>query len=358
MPSAPGTIAPVLHRHRHVLLFLVAAGAVTLACWLAVGTSRGAPATPLGYAPADTVAVLHARLDRLRQSELVQQLWPELTQSASLERLCGFDPLSQVREALVLLPPGDAEGLGSLGLVAKGTFDRDALPTCVERIVGGEGTRVQTATIDGVPALASAAGGSRAVFVSADTVAVGNERLARGVLRSAGGQEPSAETDPVMSELWGRAGSDRDVTLVARLPSRLRKLVPPLARRYLRAQVDEVIALAMGVDVSRGLELGLVAQMADAEQADRSVRALQASLERARSEPVVAFSVIGKVLRRVSLAAEGPEVVATVSLPDDDVRAVVELLEQVRMSRGRAPRAAPPTPGIEPAEERTPSDAP
>jgi hypothetical protein len=342
----------MVRRYRDAVLALGAVGAVALLCWLALGGRVAPPASPLGYAPGDSAVVLHARLEPLRSSALVQHLAPELAGSPELERLCGFDPVAQVREAIVFLGQGDDEGFGPLGLVVRGTFDREALPDCLERIMREDGSAAKLTRLDGAPALASAEGGSRAVFVGADAVAVGAEQAARGVLRATRGEIPSATADPTLAHLWERVGGGREITLAAKLPERFRQLVPAAAAEYLGVRVDEVSAAAAGLNLSRGLDLGLVAQMAGPEQAERSVRALQDQIAKLRTKPIVAFSVLGKLLRRLHLAADGRELVATLSVPEDDIRSLLELIDRRGTGAGAAAPSADPARDPEPTPDQ------
>lgn len=335
----PDRLGTVPRPSRHASWALGTSALVALLCWMAVGGKSPPPAGPLGYVPPGSDAVVHADVDALRQSALVQQLWPALGSSKELERLCGFDPLSQVRDALAFLAEGQGKQLGPFGLVARGDFDREALPACFERLMNADGAGAQLTRLDGVPALASAGGGSRALFVGDDAVAVGSEDAARSVLQAVQGETPSGATDPVLSRLWPRAGEGRALTVAFKVPPRFRKVIPAAAKRHLRAEVDEVRAAVLGATLRDPIELGLVVEMAGSDGARRSVEALQERIRDLRREPMVAFTVFGKILRRLRLAAHGEEIVATLKVPHEDVRKVAALLGGAPAG-ARAPQSA------------------
>lgn len=331
----------MISRYRHLLIALAAVGAVVLACWLAVGRHPSAPTEPLGYVPANAVAVAYARVAPLVHSQVVRSLYPESASLSKLEHQCGFDPTRRLQDLLVFVDEQHGS-LGHLGLVARGQLDRSKLAACLQHVVRSEGGSARITTMDGAPALESAKGSSRAAFVGDDAVTVGSARAVEGVLRAARGQAPSAAGNHTLQELWNDVASGRDVSLVAALPDRWQHAAAALVQQRTGVHLGLVKSLALGADVEHGLSLGAVLQTPSAAIASRAVQGLQQRIEAMRARPMVAFSVIGTVLRHLQLAAEGPKIVLTLKLTEQQVSDVLAMIDKGRTARKAAPRAEPP----------------
>ncbi|MFW6050117.1 MAG: hypothetical protein ACODAU_03015 [Myxococcota bacterium] len=357
----------MLERHRHAVIAVVVVAAVAVGSWLAVGQRPPEPTDPLGYVPADAVAVAYVRPGALEASAVGRALLPDGEAVARMERVCGFDPTRGLEELIAFVGEEDAERLGHLGLVARGELDRERLPRCLERLVQAEGGSTRLTDLGGVPAIASAGGGSQAVFLGDRAVAVGAAASVRGAVRTVRGEAPNATTNPTLQELWTKVGRDRDLAVLADLPERWRRAATALARRRLGVALEGLESIGVGADLAKGLQLGAVLRLGAPEHAQAAGEQIRARLEALRRKPVVAFSVLGKVLRRVSAASQGPELVVTLELDEDEVAEVRKLLGDLRGARRDASpptpdRAAPAPDAVlrrgEPPAERDTEDAP
>ncbi|MFW5925394.1 MAG: hypothetical protein ACOCV4_04460 [Myxococcota bacterium] len=348
----------MLQRHRNAVIALLVVAGIALGTWLAVGQRAPTPTEPLGYVPGEAVAVGYLRVSPVMASPFVKAFFPQGDAMARLERLCGFDPLEGLDEMMVVVDEKDIEQVGPLGLVARGRLDRERLAGCLERLIERDGGSTRQTELDGVPAMASGDGRSRAAFVDDRTVAIGSEDAVRGVLEATRGEAPSAASNPVLGDLWDRVGGGRDGVVVAELPERWQPVASAFAERHLGTPLEGVQAVGLGLDVQHGLELGGLVRTANAGAAARAVEALQARVKRLRREPLVGATVLGTALRRLKLAAQGPEIVVTLKLDDSHVEALASLLRRNR--RPRAPADAPEEPSKPPKPDvslERPSDS-
>lgn len=319
----PGAVSS---RIRDLLIAFAVVAGVAIAAWAASRGRPVGPSEPLGYVPAEAAAVGYLKVDPVTASPLVRALFPEGTGVERMKQLCGFNPTAGIRDMLVFVGGQNEEALGPFGLVARGTLERDRLGECLRKVVAEGGGSTRITRMEGVPAVASGGGSSRAAFIGDDAVTVGNAEVVRQVLRTARGKAPSAAAGGTLADLWERVGSGRDVALVADLPERWQRVVSGLARQRLGVDPGNVQALGVGADLGRGLKLGGIVRTASPEGSRRVVEALQARIRQLRAEPIVAFSVLGTVLRRVKLAADGPEIVVTLHLDEKHVDELAQLL--------------------------------
>lgn len=321
----------MLKRHWRGIAGVLVAVAVAVGCWLALGRRPPPPSQPLGYVPQKTVAVAYARVQPLAHSKLLEAVFPSGGGLSKLKKDCGFDPTEGMTDVLAFVAEGKGEGgLGHPGLVARGKLDRERLAKCLEHVVRAEGGTAKLTRMNGLPALTSQKGTSKAVFVGPEAVAIGGSDAVRSVLSAVQGDAPSAAADTELAALWDRVATGRDLAVVADLPERWQKAGAAMLESKLGLHVGAVRAVGVGADVERGLEIGGVVTTAGADRASRAVRDLQAEVEKLRSHPLFAFSVLGTVLRRLQLAADGPDVVFTLKLTEDQVDQLLALMSDTR----------------------------
>lgn len=122
-------------RRQYALFFLVVALVVGGGFWWA--QRRGAPASLLSVVPADAWLVVTVDVAALRSSPAAS---PVLGTSGAtvvpglgpLADACGFDPTSRLDQLLVCSPENGERG--EFGVAFTGTFTRDELSRCAEKI--------------------------------------------------------------------------------------------------------------------------------------------------------------------------------------------------------------------------------
>ena len=293
------------------------AAAVLGLCWWLVGDPPPTPPrSPLGWAPTGTAAMVRIDVPRL----LAAELWSALVVADGndgvrrIERLCGYNPLAEIDEA-VLLTLADAHGeLDRMAWVARGHLNRDRLSSCMREVMGADGGELVPTDIAGVPAVRSGGGSSYAAFVGGDAIVGGGETSVRAIVAAATLGAPSlekrsADTDAVaragaptgdeLTEMWGMLSADADVAAIAALPSRWQQALAGLAGR-----IDPGLAVLgrlQAVGVTLRLDDPLRADLLIALPSRDDARALQAALEsafgRMRRDAIIALSPFGPLLR-------------------------------------------------------------
>lgn len=317
-----------------------------IAVSLVYGGKRPLPAAPLASAPRTAVAVVSVRLSALRAAPAWRTIVGDDADQGmrDAERTCGFDPLSLVSDATAFVTGEEDVGLEHVGFVARGAeLQSERLLDCVRKVVEDGGGGVREVRIEGERAMASARGGGRAAFVRSDGLAGGTEPTVAAVIRTLRGDEPSAATDPVLSELWARvATGEREITLVARVPQAWRRvLVERLAEQPLLTPLTRVVALALSARVATGVTLGLVLRTGSTEDARLLVRAATQAREQALAVPLLRFTPTGRALTQLSLEADGVDAVAGVDLSAEQARALVGLAREAIAPAPRRTRPAP-----------------
>lgn len=326
-------------------LALLALGA--LALWLVYGRVRALPEAPLECVPSSAVAVASIRLNALQSAPAWKAIVGDDADRGmrDAERICGFDPLSLVADATVFVTGDEDVGLEHVGFVARGAeLQSEKLLGCLRSVVADDGGDVRDVRIEGTRAVASAHGGGRAAFVRSDGVAGGSESTVAAVIRTLRGDEPSAATDPVLSDLWAQvATGEREITLAARIPAAWRNvLVARLASQPALAPLARIVALALSARVATGVTLGLVLRTGSAEDARLVVHAAEQARGQALAVPLLRFTPAGRALTQLDLEAHGIDAIVGVDLSVEQARALVALVRE--SLGGAAPRGTRPTP--------------
>lgn len=324
-------------RGRWVLAAALVAGAG--AFLLARIGGRAQDLHPLDIAPAAARIVARIDVGTVMRSHLWRVILEEDEGGGTrrIERVCGYDPLDGVEDAVVFVfgsdeHPFEHVGFVAFGEMARGNDNRERLLDCVRSVIHQEGGAIQEVEIEGEPAVASAHGRSYAAFFGDDGVVGGDREVVQRTFRVSRGEAPAARTDPTLSHLWERVSHDRDIVVVARLPERW---IPAL-RRMARGMEDELDALArvrafgVGVRVRNGLSIGAAIQTGSDRDAEDIERAIHQRVDTVLAEPVARLSVVGSVLRRLDVQAQEADVVITLSLRNEQVDDLLEVWRELQ----------------------------
>jgi hypothetical protein len=346
---------------------VIAAVVVALAAFgLSFLTEDHLPDDPLSMAPAGSTIVVRVAVNTVTASHLYDALLEDEEDDPGvrrIERLCGYDPLEQVEEAVIFSGGTGARPFEHLGFVARGEMarggsNRQRLVSCVRRVISDDGGGLDQVEVEGEPAIASASGSSHAAFLGDDGVVGGDREVVAQAIRVARGDERSARGDPVLVRLWERVSSDRDIVAVGRLP---RRWLPALRRVAGELEGDfdalsTIRALGVGVRVRGGLSIGAAAETASASDAQRLERALTGLVDSFLEDRMIRLSAFGGALRRLNVEAQRSEVVLSLSLTSSQVDDLFELWRELR-SRARAERERQEQPEVVPDETIEPQAA-
>ncbi len=336
---APPGVGELWHKSRWLLL---GAAVVALALWLMSELrSPEVPRDALSAAPSGSSVVARIDVGALTSSHLWRALLAQDEEERGVrrvERVCGYDPLDEVDDAVVFVFGGSARPFEHIGFIARGPLARGSenrrrLLSCVGDVVGGAGG-VRRVEIEGEPAIASSSGESHAAFLGTDGVVGGDREVVARVIRVARGDGAPAGGDPTLRRLWARVSRDRDIVAVANLPARW---IPALRRMSRGLEGDlgalaSLRALGLGARVRGGLSAGLAAETADATGARQLAALVRAQVDGLLAEPLVGLSAFGRALRRIEVDAQEHEVIVTLSLSNAQLDDVLELWRELRAS--------------------------
>lgn len=338
---------------RHVLILAaIALLCVGLALALSRLPGRSRPASALAAAPEGATAVVHVDVPALLASPLWRAVVDE--DDAGLERIeraCGFDPIERLRSVAVFVVGTQARPFERLGFLARGDLPRERLVACVQEVVEADGGGIERVSIEGVPAIASAHGPSRAAFIGGDGVVGGDELVVREIIRVDRGDAPGADADPALARLWERVAGRRDVIAVAHLPPNWRQWLGRLGADVELDALEAARALGVGARIERGLGLTIAVETDTPEDASALAGEARARLEGLRSMPLLGLSPAGAALRRVQLDAQGGVAIATLDLDQGQLASLVQLVRDLldrrraaALERARPERGAAPSP--------------
>lgn len=325
---------------------------VGLAVALSSLAGRPRPATALAAAPEGATAVLHVEVPAL----LASPLWRAMVEEddAGLERIeraCGFDPLERLRSVAVFVVGTEARPFERLGFLARGDLPRERLVSCVQQVVEADGGAIERVSIEGVPAIASAHGASRAAFLGGDGIVGGDELVVRELIRVDRGDARGADADPGLARLWQRVAGRREVIAVAQLPPNWRQWLGRLGGDVEIDALEDARRVGVGARIERGLGLTVAVETDTPEQARALVDEVRARLEGLRSMPLLGLSAAGAALRRIDLDVQDGVAMATLDLDQDQLASLVQLVRDLldrrraaAIERARRERDAPVRP--------------
>lgn len=321
----------------------VAVAAASLAAWM---RPERLPDDPLALAPEGTTAVLRADVPAL----LASPLWAAAVGEGDegyqrIVETCGFDPLADLSTADVYVIGTARRPLDQIGFVARGRLRHQELVACLGTITESDGGGVHEVEIEGVRAIASDHGSSRAAFIGAEAVVGGDESLVRDLIRRVHGEGASLADDEVLGALYQRVRHRGDLMAVARVPESWSAVIArSVASDPAWEPASTLSALGIGAQIRSGLGLTVVAQVADADAARDLRGALTESIASVLERPLVRLSVLGGALRRIEADTDGASLVITIDLDGEELAAAVAYGRDVLAAAVADPGSALPGP--------------
>jgi hypothetical protein len=323
---------------RHVLVLV----GIALACaGLAWGVSslagRARPSDALAAAPESSSLVAQVDVPAL----LASPLWAGLAGGDDgLERVrrdCGFDPLESLRTVAIFVIGTDETPFQRVGFVARGDLEHERLAACVQHVVEADGGAIERTEIEGVTAIASAHGPSRAAFLGRDAIVGGDEALVREAIRVDRGDARAADEDASLARMWRRVHGRREIVLAAHVPPNWREWLGRIGGGSELDAIEDVRTIGVGARVREGLGLTVAIE---ADDAARLVRQLEARIDGWLGDPLLRLSPAGGALRAIDLEVEGGDAIASLDLDAGQLAAIVDLARAI-LERRRAPRPRP-----------------
>lgn len=319
----------------------IAAGAAALDHFL---SARRLPDHALALAPVGTTGVARVDVPAL----LASPLWAAWVGEGDegyqrVVETCGFDPLADLTTADVYVLGTARRPLDQIGFVARGALRHEALVRCVEQVTAEEVGGVHEVELEGVRAIASDHGDSRAAFLGQDGLVGGDEALVRDVIRRFHGEGPSLLEDETLVALWREVEVREELTLVLRVPESWRAGLGRMVAGDPRwAPVTSVSAVALGARIRDGFGATLVLELGGRDDARDARAALLEAVEGLLSRPLVQLSSIGGALRSIDAEADGARLVVTADLNDDQLAAVVAYARESLSAALAPPSEVPP----------------
>jgi hypothetical protein len=334
------------------------------------------PVDPLAAVPADAYGVLRIKVARVLGSEAYKRLVVERGEAEGIERitkLCGFNPLEGIQELVVFARPRAGGGMPRFAFTARGKLDHDALVECVKKFAGasgGDASGLKRDDIEGIPAVTSRHGTSRAAFLGSDGIVGGDAESVVASINTVLGKAPSLAGDTVLRGLYTQFDPGTDIAGVARMPAEARTLLQALAQGLFGSQLAiltdaKAAAGSLSFADAKIMGGGLVVA-ASPEHAVASVMLVRNFVDRLLGIPGVALTPAAGVLRGIQTDVEGDRATISGQIKVSTAVALLELLpalEQLRgvlsggdRAEGAAPGAASAPGASAPAEAREQTD--
>lgn len=297
--------------------------------------------------PSGAFLVATVNVAGLDDSPLAAPLAPFVASLGAdeVEKRCGFQPISRVRELAVAIPEGQD---GDFGIVARGTFTRDELEKCTKAVISGRGgSPVESQSgdfslvTDDASTLTSP---SKVAWNDRGLVIVGRGGWLTQMMEAASGARPRIDANEEHAELTRTLGKGRLLVATATLPAPLRKKIEREFQGDAEGENDMMRGV-LGVSAA-GIALGTsgaVTEIAlelrcDSDDACAQVEKLLAKKKSEWSADLGYRVVgIGALMDDLTVKVEGSKLHATAHVPTDDARRIIEILLERRSGRGRTP---------------------
>jgi hypothetical protein len=325
------------------LAVLVAGG---LAYWFLV-PRHSLPGDLLAVVPADAYGFVHLNVPQVLASDAYKRLVVERGEAEGVERVkkaCGFNPLERLEELVVFARPAPGARLPRFAFVARGDLPHSELVDCVKKFAGEGGGGLKREDHEGIPAVTSSSGGSRAAFVGRDGVVGGDADSVNTVLNTVLGKAQGMGSDSLLKGLYREIQSGPDIALVARVPDEIRPLLLLFSARLPAglAALTDVRALSANATLAQGkIAGGAVLVTSAPDKASGIVELARGQIARILAIPGVSFTPAAGVLREVQMEARAERATFTGSIKVSTVEALLELLPALQQLQGAL---AQPTP--------------
>ena len=292
-----------------IVLISLALAAVLAGAWFLFWPRVSLPQDPLASVPADAYAVVRIRVDRVLASEAWKKLVVEQGQARGIERVevtCGFNPLARLTELVVFARPTPNGGVPRLAFAARGDLRHAELLDCVKKFTGGDASGLVQEEIEGIPAVHSKKGNSRAAFVGRDGIIGGDADSVNAAIQTVLGKAPSMASDVMLKGLFTEIEQGSDITVVARVPEEVKPLIQQLAELVgpQLQQLDQVRLFGANLTSRVNVLTGSATLVTLGPQQAASLVALgKAAVGRVLAIPLIDLTPAGNVLRSVQMEA-------------------------------------------------------
>jgi hypothetical protein len=363
LPFFPGLAR--LRRVKRSSLLAVVAG-ILLACGLAyyfLVPRHSLPPDLLTVVPADAYGFVRLDVPSVLASDAYKRLVVERGEAEGVERIkkaCGFNPLERLKELVVFARPAPGALLPRFAFVGRGDLPHGELVDCVKKFAGKGAADLKRVDYEGIPAVTSSGGGSRAAFVGRDGVVGGDADSVHAVLNAVVGKAEGMASDSVLRGLYREIQGGTDVAVVARMPDELRPLFLIFAARLpggLSALTD-VRALSANATLAQGkVAGGAVLVTSGPDKASAVVDAARAQVARFLAIPGVQLTPAGGVLRDIQMEARAERATFAGSIKVSTLEALLEILPALQQLSGALTEpAAPPAGPVAMGDAGAPSE--
>lgn len=356
-----------------VVVLAIALLCVAAGLFFVLRPQRSLPLDPLAAVPADAYGVLRVKVDRVLASEAYKRLVVERGGAKGIERIkarCGFNPLEGIREVVVFARPSPQGSMPRFAFTARGDLKHEALVDCVRKVGSGDGSELAREDIEGIPAVRSRRGTSRAAFIGSDGVVGGDGESVVASINAMLGKAPNLAQDAVIKDLYTQFDQGTDIAGVARMPDEVRAMLQAMAKQAIGTQVGvltdaKAAAGSLSLSDARIIGGGLLVA-ASPEHAVASVMLVRSYIDRILSFPGIGLTPAASVLRSVQTDVDGDRATLTGQVKVSTVETLLELLpafDQLRtlMSDGPSADSATPSnaaPAPEPGKALSPTVEP
>jgi hypothetical protein len=350
-----------------IVVIALALVVVSAGAWYMFWPRVTLPADPLAAVPADAYGVAHFRVDRVLASDAWKRLVVERGQAKGIEHVqavCGFNPLTRIKELTVFARPAPGGGMPRLAFTARGDLDHEELLDCVKKVGGGDAASLQREDIEGVPTVQSKKGSSRAAFLGRDGIVGGDAESVAAVIHAVLQKAPALSADAPVKELYTELEQGSDITLVSRLPDEAKPMIRQLAQvAGPQVQLLEEIKLIGLTTVTSSARLagGMTLVTRSSSEANTFVEFGKNAIARLLTIPGIGMTPAYGVLKTVQTEVRGDRATFSGQIKVAAVETLLELapaLEQLTGDVGvPAPRAKPsaePAPGTTSGTTPTP----
>lgn len=319
---------------------LVAAAAVAALAAAGAGGCGKKPAhhagpspelTGLAAVPSTADVIVGVDVARLVESPIVTRAVEQLLareQSLAarwqdLRTYCKVE-INQVHHLMIALgppPPGGKHGTGPMILIATGKISEPELVKCVREFVGKGGGTLVVKDVGGRP-IYQVEESNRTMFVAfgrTDTVILGNNEA---YVSEAVGNGKKALEQPELAGWLKVADQRAPVWVVGRVSDRLKTGLVRASNGLLK---NGALAYIGSLDLSSGVKGELLALMESPEDAKQLESLLNLNLTSLTW--AAQLKSLGKVVKKLSVAAQGTNVRFTVPLAMDDVNQLLLALD-------------------------------
>jgi len=322
---------------KRALLFVAAA--VVAAGGVFFATRKAEVPKPMGAlsaAPADSMLVLTVDLDRLRASPIFAPLVQEgreLPGIGKLSDVCGFDPVSRLREIAFVMPSGEGD---EIGVIAMGTIEAEPFLRCASEIIDRRGGKPVFETVGSFMTVREWHGNQGGTIAARNggPVLIGEGELLRAMIRAVEEGAPNALSTR-HRELREQAGDGAVVASLV-IPESLKEAV----RKELEGQEAPALrvqsaAAAMAADTM--VRVGVLANC----DAPEPCAELASTLREARDEKLAEIGTrllgLSSLLSKLQIDARGTTLTARLELPAEEATKLVDRLMVLQALRRALP---------------------